>query len=190
MIVFDQKNVINITLPEVVSQGFKVQGWGTAIEKYSNGKETMYYHSAKRVFFKNGINAESEPPFKVIVAGSRTFRDYEFLKRKLDIILSNKKNVEIVSGTQRTRNPHGEDYGADYLGEKYAAEKGYAIKRFPADWDGLGRKAGHVRNEQMAEYAAPDGGAVIFRENMSPGSTSMANLASKYKLKLKIYDFN
>lgn len=189
MIGFSEENVIQTTLAEITRQGFKIQNWGTVIECYAKGNDKIYWHDHKKVFFKNNVNAELERPFRVIVAGSRTFKDYELMKRKLDIILANKTNIEIVSGTQRTRNPKGEDYGADYLGEKYAAERGHAIKRFPADWDGLGRKAGHVRNEEMAVYAAPDGGAVIFRENMSPGSTSMANLATKYKLKLKVYDF-
>lgn len=191
MIVFNENNVINITLAEITCQGFKSSGWGTVIKSYTKGDEKIYWHSQKEVFFKNAtVNAEPERPFRVIVAGSRTFKDYEFMKRKLDIILSNKTNIEIVSGTQRTRNPHGEDYGADYLGEKYAAEKGYAVKRFPADWDGLGRKAGHVRNEEMAVYAAPDGGCIVFRENNSPGSTSMINYATQYGLKLKVYDLS
>lgn len=133
--------------------------------------------------------------FKVIVAGSRYYTDYSFVKRKLDIILSNKKNIEIVSGACSTGKvtylrPDGTSVcGADGLGERYAAGKGYAVAYFPANWSDLGKRAGHVRNEEMAVYAAPDGGAVIFRLNMSPGSTSMANYADQYKLKLKVYDF-
>ena len=38
---------------------------------------------------------------KVIVAGSRNFNDYNLLKNKLDVILSNQKEVIIVSGTAR-----------------------------------------------------------------------------------------
>lgn len=188
MIGFSENNIVKTTLAEITRQGFKCANWGSVIECYKKGNDKIYWHGQKKVFFKNSLNAEPERPFRVIVAGSRDFKDYEFLKRKLDIILANKTNVEIVSGKQRTRGKEG-DYGADYLGERYAAERGHAVAEFPADWDGLGRKAGHVRNEEMAVYAAPDGGCVIFRVNMSPGSTSMANYANKYSLKLKIYDF-
>lgn len=53
--------------------------------------------------------------FKVIVAGSRGFNDNELLSRKLDSILKNKTNVEIVSGGAK---------GADCWGEWYADRKG------------------------------------------------------------------
>ncbi len=78
---------------------------------------------------------------KIIIAGSRDFDDYDLLREKCDLILSNIKTVEIVSGQAR---------GADSLGEKYAKEKGYKLKLFPADWS-QGKMAGMIRNKQMAE---------------------------------------
>jgi hypothetical protein len=122
--------------------------------------------------------------FKLIVAGSRDFYDYEFLKRALDYLLQNipKDQIQIVSGKAR---------GADALGERYAKERGYPIKDFPADWERWGRRAGPKRNEQMAQYVATDGygGCVIFRVNMSSGSTSMEEFAKQYKVRVKVYDF-
>ena len=81
---------------------------------------------------------------KIIVAGSREFKDYEMLKNKLDTLLINQKEIQIVSGGCR---------GADELGERYAKEKGYSLKVFKADWNKYGKKAGPLRNRQMAEYA-------------------------------------
>ena len=53
--------------------------------------------------------------FKVIIAGSRSFNQYDLIKAKLDFYFSNRlPAVEIVSGTVR---------GADVLGEKI---KGYS----------------------------------------------------------------
>ena len=76
--------------------------------------------------------------FRVIVAGSRNFDDYGLLSDTLDKLLQNKgKDVVIVSGTAR---------GADTLGEQYAAERGFQISRFPADWDRFGKSAGYRRN--------------------------------------------
>jgi hypothetical protein len=111
---------------------------------------------------------------KLIVAGSRDFTDYEFLKSKLDFLLQN-KHAEIVSGTAR---------GADKLGERYAEEKGLPIKQFEADWNGLGKRAGWVRNKAMAEYATH---CVVFIKDNSPGSKMMIDLAKGYKLELRVY---
>ena len=38
---------------------------------------------------------------KIIVAGSRTFNDYELLKKKLDYFLQNQKEISIISGKAR-----------------------------------------------------------------------------------------
>ena len=82
---------------------------------------------------------------KVIVAGSRDFKDYALLKEFLDkLVIFRSGFTEIVSGTAS---------GADKLGERYAQEHNLAIKRFPADWEKYGKAAGHIRNRQMAEYA-------------------------------------
>ena len=53
--------------------------------------------------------------YRVIVAGGRDFNDYNLLKSKLDKLLINKTDVEIVSVKAR---------GADSLGERYTKEKG------------------------------------------------------------------
>jgi hypothetical protein len=105
--------------------------------------------------------------WKLIVAGSRTFNDYQLLKSKLDFYINNNE-VEIVSGTAR---------GADRLGEKYAQERNYKITRFLADWNKFGKGAGYKRNEQMAKYATH---AVIFWDGSSPGTKHMIKLAKQY----------
>ena len=56
---------------------------------------------------------------KVIIAGSRTFTDYKKLCEICDYILQDQTDIEIVSGAYFK--------GADLLGEKYAAEKGFRL---------------------------------------------------------------
>lgn len=113
---------------------------------------------------------------KIIIAGSRDFNDYETLKKVCDFMLSRQDEVEIVSGTAR---------GADQLGERYARERGYSIKQFPADWS-KGKSAGYLRNEDMAKY----GDALIaFWDGKSNGTNHMINLAKKHGLKVKVYKF-
>jgi hypothetical protein len=111
---------------------------------------------------------------KLIVAGSRDFTNYDLLKRTLDKLLVNQKDIEIVCGMAR---------GADLLGKRYAEEKGYRVKEFPADWDGLVKKAGWIRNKAMAEYSDS---CVVFIKNESPGSKMMIELAKEYKLNLRV----
>lgn len=112
--------------------------------------------------------------FKVIIAGTRSFDDYELLKTKMDRLLSQQRDVEIVSGTAR---------GADQLGERYAAEKGFPIKQFPADWNIYGKSAGYRRNAEMAEYADA---AVVFWDGKSRGSKHMIDLAKSKGLAVRV----
>jgi hypothetical protein len=80
---------------------------------------------------------------KVIIAGSRNIVAYPGLIRRA-VEESTFKVSEVVSGTAR---------GIDRLGEIWALETNKPIRRFPADWDNLGKSAGFARNEQMADYA-------------------------------------
>lgn len=115
--------------------------------------------------------------YKVIVAGSRSFNDYELLEEKLDKILSLKDDVQIVSGKAR---------GADTLAIRYAKQKGYPIKKFPADWGNLGYLAGFKRNVLMAQYG---NAVVVFWDGKSTGTQHMIRMAIKYRLQLRIVRF-
>jgi len=115
---------------------------------------------------------------KVIIAGGRNFRNYEQLCKVCDNILKDQTNIEIVSGAYYK--------GADKLGEKYATEKGFPIKQFPADWKKFGRAAGPKRNEQMANYADA---LIAFWDGKSRGTKHMIDLAKKEYLKVKLINF-
>ena len=115
--------------------------------------------------------------FLVIVAGGRDFKDYAYLKRKLDALLRryNPDEVAIVSGNAR---------GADALGERYAKERGMRCDLFPADWDTHGKSAGYKRNKDMAEYADA---LVAFWDGSSKGTGHMIELACKNKLQVRTF---
>ncbi|MFS0643834.1 DUF2493 domain-containing protein [Siminovitchia sp. 179-K 8D1 HS] len=114
--------------------------------------------------------------YKVIVAGSRDFDDYPLLERELIHFLFGRhpNEVEIISGTAR---------GADQLGERFAKEKGCALKLFPADWNKNGKAAGPIRNKEMSEYADA---CVVFWDGVSRGTKNMIDNAKRKGLKLKI----
>lgn len=115
---------------------------------------------------------------KVIIAGTRTFSDYEKLKDHCDFLLSDQPEVEIVSGNAA---------GADKLGEQYAKEKGYKLTVFPADWNKYGKRAGYLRNKQMAEYAD---GLIAFWDGKSRGTEMMIKLAEKGGLTVDVRIFD
>ncbi|MEG1642107.1 MAG: DUF2493 domain-containing protein [Synergistaceae bacterium] len=111
---------------------------------------------------------------RIIIAGSREFTDYDYLKAKCDEITSNYKaeEIEIISGTAK---------GADQLGEKYATEKSYKLTRMPAKWETHGISAGHIRNTEMAKYASQQTSILCaFWDGQSRGTKNMIQTAKKY----------
>lgn len=117
--------------------------------------------------------------FRVIIAGGRKFDDYPLLEKTMDNLLSNVKvNIVVVCGMA---------HGADSLGEKYAKSKGYQIDYYPANWNLYGKRAGYIRNEQMAKNADA---LVAFWDGHSKGTNHMINLAHKYNLKVRVKRYN
>ena len=111
---------------------------------------------------------------KVIIAGTRDFNDYAFLKKNVDYFLQginpNNEEIEIVSGNAR---------GADKLGERYAKEHNLPVKLFPANWDKYGKRAGYLRNQEMANYSDV---LIAFWDEKSKGTKHMIDIAKKQDL--------
>lgn len=122
--------------------------------------------------------AESKPTakreFRVVVAGSRNFDDYNRLSDVLDKYLADKSNVIIVSGTAR---------GADRMGERYAAEHGLKIEQFPAEWGKYHKGAGPIRNMQMVQSADA---VVAFWDNESAGTKHIIDCARQKNIPCKV----
>lgn len=117
---------------------------------------------------------------RIVVSGSRDFNNYEIIENKiLDIIrkLNSNDNIEIISGGCR---------GVDKCAEMFAYRNGFRFTEFPADWS-LGKRAGYLRNKQMAEYASELNGTLIAFWNMkSKGTKMMIDLARRYGLDVYI----
>lgn len=126
--------------------------------------------------------------YRIIVAGTRDFNNYEMLNTELsdfiDTILDDveaQADIEFISGTAK---------GADSLGEKFAKSRGYSLKFFPADWNKYGKAAGPIRNKQMAEYASEERGVLFaFWDGKSRGSKNMIELAKTYGLEVHIVKY-
>jgi hypothetical protein len=90
---------------------------------------------------------------KVIIAGSRQIKDPIHLRRALDFYTSPIAYPDPTTCPIITEVVCGEARGADTLGKEWAMRKGIPVKSFPADWDKYGKRAGYLRNIDMAEYA-------------------------------------
>ena len=114
---------------------------------------------------------------KIVIAGCRNYNNYYEAKEYIDFCIREiKKNntIVILSGGCK---------GTDMLGERYAIENGYEIRKFVANWDKYGKAAGPIRNEQMAIEADY---IICFWDYKSRGTKSMIENAKKYSKPYKI----
>lgn len=105
------------------------------------------------------------------------------------IVVRENPFTEIVSGGAR---------GADRVGEFVAQFYNIPVKRFIPDWDTLGKRAGYVRNAEMAEYVMSDyndgeqnsilqrGALLAFWDKKSKGTGHMINIAKQKGLIVKV----
>jgi hypothetical protein len=118
---------------------------------------------------------------KLIIAGSRNFYNYILLESTLAKLLSKyddlPKQIEVVSG-------HA--LGADRLGEIWAERHAIKVTTFPANWQLHGKRAGYLRNIEMAEYADA---LVAFWDGMSKGTKHMIDIAKSKNLQVRVIKF-
>lgn len=113
---------------------------------------------------------------RTIIAGSRLITDYQHV---LIAIGNSGINItQVVSGTAN---------GVDQLGEKFAGEHDIEVVRFPANWDKFGKKAGYLRNIEMAEHADA---LIAVYNGTSRGTQHMTNIAKRRGLHVYVYNIN
>lgn len=102
----------------------------------------------------------------IIIAGGRD-ADEAAAVAVLDRVLKPEDVAIVVSGGA---------CGWDTAGERWAEKHGKPVKRFPADWNRLGKAAGFLRNEQMARFARdwPPG-----RLYVGPGGRGTADMVRR-----------
>lgn len=117
---------------------------------------------------------------RIIVAGGRDFDNYGLLSSILTEYIGSKE-VVIISGTAR---------GADGLGERFAADNGIEVRRFPANWNEYGKSAGIIRNCEMANYAGQATGVLFaFWDGKSRGTKHMITVAKKRGLEVHVVEY-
>lgn len=110
---------------------------------------------------------------RTIIAGSREGANINHIYDAVE--KSGITPTVVISGTAR---------GVDRLGEEWAKDNSVPIERYPADWDKYGKKAGYLRNSQMAEIAEA---LIAIWDGISPGTENMISLATKKKIFVYVY---
>ncbi len=117
---------------------------------------------------------------RVIIAGSRNIESMPTIRdaMKCAIEAENIIPTVLISGTA---------VGVDKCGIQWAEENGLPIRRFPALWDKYGKRAGYVRNAQMADNADA---LVAVWDGVSKGTKHMINIARSRQLRVFIFFVN
>lgn len=118
---------------------------------------------------------------KLIIAGGRDFNDYNLLQLETQRFLVEQQfkpsQVTIISGHAK---------GADMMGEVFAHKYKFNLEIYPADWNQFGKRAGPIRNEEMAKFGTH---LLLFWDGQSKGSKNMLENAQKYELTYKIINY-
>ena len=84
---------------------------------------------------------------RVLVCGGRNYNDITTLNAVLDKVNTDLGISCIIEGDAR---------GADRLAGAWALVSGIDREVYPANWNRYGKRAGYLRNVQMAEEGKPD----------------------------------
>lgn len=79
---------------------------------------------------------------------------------------------------------HGAAKGADRIAEQEGQKLGFLIEPWPAMWDDHGKRAGLIRNEQMAVMGADL--CLAFWDGRSTGTQHMTEMAAKYGIPIRV----
>ena len=112
---------------------------------------------------------------KIAVIGSRSFADYELLKKTLNEITGITK---VISGGAK---------GADSLAEQWAKEYQIETVIYKPDWAKYGRGAGVVRNRLIIEDCDL---CIAFWDGESKGTKSSIDHCKKLNKKLTIVRYS
>ena len=127
---------------------------------------------------------------RLIIAGGRDFDDFSLMQESLFNLFekhrwrSKTDVITIISGCAK---------GADTLAIRYADMHHYRVKKFPANWDAYGKRAGSIRNKKMADFAADErhyGVLVAFWDGKSRGTRNMIDTATQVGIEVHIIRYH
>ena len=123
--------------------------------------------------------------FRILITGSRTWDDKDFIWNMLDVLLAELRNVIIVHGAC----PKGADAIAQgWVRHKLVNGVGQVrAERHPADWQQHGKAAGDRRNAEMVALGADL--VLCFVRDNSRGATNCADLAERAGIETRRFEY-
>jgi hypothetical protein len=116
---------------------------------------------------------------RVVIAGGRDFNNMELFNGAIQLAFEDCaiNEIELVCGMAR---------GADTVGRNWALQNNLRIHEFPADWDKYGKRAGFLRNEEMAKFAHV---GILFWDGKSKGTGHMLDLMRKHNKPTYVFGY-
>ena len=113
---------------------------------------------------------------KVLVCGSRDWSD-------------SSKIFDVLKTLRFTNGPftviHGGATGADRIAGACARKLGLEVVEYPANWTSYGKKAGYLRNVEMADQNPAM--VVAFQKNGSTGTQMMVDIATERSIDVLLF---
>lgn len=117
---------------------------------------------------------------KIALVGGRNVEDFSFVLDRFEEVLIkeglHKYQVEIVSGGAK---------GVDSIAKKIASLYGIPFRKFPAEWDRYGKKAGPLRNSKIVESSDI---VIAIPSPFSKGTWDTVRKAQKRRLKTYVFE--
>lgn len=124
---------------------------------------------------------------RVLVTGSRTWSDAGPVWYCLSAIARS----AVAEGDTEIVIVHGSAPGADSHADawvRHHRRNGVQAERHPADWPGLGKRAGFVRNKAMVDRGADI--CLAFIRDHSRGATQCAELAERAGIPVRVIEWD
>lgn len=117
---------------------------------------------------------------RVLVCGDRHWKNKELIRKVLLQLWQKDGRVDffVIEGAAP---------GADTLAHQVREEEGWPGRRFPADWAGLGKAAGPIRNQKMLDIGDPHL-VLAFHNNLkdSKGTADMLRRARRAGIPIRL----
>jgi hypothetical protein len=117
---------------------------------------------------------------RVLITGSRTWDDRATIEHVLgELRAAHGDRLVVVHGACPT--------GADALADAWCVANDVQVERYPADWNALGKGAGHARNQAMVDTRPAE--VIAFNRDNSPGTSGCVAAARRAGLAVRPYEY-
>ena len=123
---------------------------------------------------------------RILITGSRTWSDEEVIRRAIETAVDDAFEADSDMAIENVVIVHGAcPRGADEIADHHARREDYRVERHPADWDAHGKRAGLIRNSEMAKAGADV--CLAFCKDNSRGTEHMIAAARRAGIRVREY---